>query len=1334
MTSTLSSKTIRTERKAEDYETMSHVEHILRVPDTYIGSAEPVQMDKIIYAEGKIVRKQILFCEGIERLFIEILSNAVDNIINSRFMEKSIYKKKLYGKDIPPPIKISITPTTVTILNGGEPIPIVPHTASCDGGDKLVLIPDVIFGQLLSSSNYNTNIARVSAGRNGYGGKLVNIYSKEFNVRIGDPIRGVEYSGQWRNNMSEGPNSTTTPKYVFDKKKQEWKIESGVKKYDGESYVMISYDIDFSRFKPLIEYFDDIIGVFFRIAMDYSFTAKIPIEINGIVYDFRNPRDFASFYFPHPSSDVVCAKDECAKDEEEEDDIKEEEEEIQQRKMVLWYGWNTDEQTAQAEKIKGKDGISNAIITGRLPFFPAVELIVIDTPDCPNVIGFVNGIIVPYGVHINEAITKTVAAMIAASPISATTAKAGVTTVNAADVKNHISIIVNCNVIDPKFTSQTKQVLASPCPKMQIKPDIFKQAMASSNDDIRWEVARRIAEAVELKMRRAVAKTDGKKSKRVMNISGASDANYAGTGQSARCTLWLTEGDSAAAYTAKRIAMLEGRKDFHGIYGLRGKFINVTAASISLLCKNKEYAEFKTMMGLAESLDYTHTECFKTLRYGKICIATDADDDGASIRALLINCIAAKWRSLIRLGCIAYLATPAIRVTNPKTGEIVERFYSDTAFYEWAKDNEAKLKGMRVRHIKGLASSGDKDIKDDLDTAPTIHIVFDDHAKENLDLAFSSKRADDRKRWIENWRQNGHVAQNEDIILEPLSRAAVAARKPTTKGGKQQQAQISCPPPSIERSVSNIINKDLAEYSFASLFRAIASSSDGLKRSQRQALWHCLNYWNFGHTQKDSLKVSRLAAAVAEATSYAHGEASMQGTLVTMAQDFTGSNNLPVLFPDGQFGTREGGPTSNGAPRYIYTKTNWMVPYLFDKEAMNLVARRSVEGELAETEWIPCDICLVACNGARGIATGWSSFIPCHNPSDIVNWTINRIKFSPEKLKSALPPIVPWYKDFAGTMELSKRGGEADDSSSSDDDSELSASGADDKSVTTTATKRKTGGLRDGNFVISCGKCSVLREPTRQEPTYDVEITELPIGGLWIGGYVKFLESLIQAGRLSGFKDLSTTERPHFILTKLSTVPIPKQKKKKQTNAGKKSSSIEKKMAQEENNSLSFPPPPLTPQFLKLIKSQSLNNMVLIDDDGVPTRYSTIEDVLEVHFKKMEAHYVKIKQARIKWLENELKELNDRHGLLSAIVSGKLVVFKRKEADILADIKTMKLSEKMYEVLKMRDATAEKIKEIEDKIASTEITLKETRAKPSSKIWLDRLMEFRNVLQKISSK
>ena len=108
--------------------------------------------------------------------------------------------------------------------------------------------------------------------------------------------------------------------------------------------------------------------------------------------------------------------------------------------------------------------------------------------------------------------------------------------------------------------------------------------------------------------------------------------------------------------------------------------------------------------------------------------------------------------------------------------------------------------------------------------------------------------------------------------------------------------------------------------------RSIPSLVDGMKPGQRKILFAC-----FKRKLKAEIKVAQLAGYVAEHSAYHHGEQSLAMTIVNMAQDFVGSNNINVLMPSGQFGTRLQGGADAASPRYIFTYLSPLTRTLFDE-------------------------------------------------------------------------------------------------------------------------------------------------------------------------------------------------------------------------------------------------------------------------------------------------------------------------------------------------------------------------------------------------------------------
>ncbi|KAG1667003.1 hypothetical protein FOA52_014315 [Chlamydomonas sp. UWO 241] len=167
----------------EIYQKKSQLEHILLRPDTYIGSTEKQTQPMWVHDGNKMVLSNISYAPGLYKIFDEILVNAADNKVRDASMDTI-------------KIDIDVAANSISVWNNGFGIPVDMHK------EEGVYIPELIFGHLLTSSNYNDDEKKVTGGRNGYGAKLANIFSTEFTVETCDGTRCKRYKQIFRNNMS----------------------------------------------------------------------------------------------------------------------------------------------------------------------------------------------------------------------------------------------------------------------------------------------------------------------------------------------------------------------------------------------------------------------------------------------------------------------------------------------------------------------------------------------------------------------------------------------------------------------------------------------------------------------------------------------------------------------------------------------------------------------------------------------------------------------------------------------------------------------------------------------------------------------------------------------------------------------------------------------------------------------------------------------------------------------------------------------------------------------------------------------------------------------------
>merc|ERR1719327_1255280 len=447
-------------------------------------------------------------------------------------------------------------------------------------------------------------------------------------------------------------------------------------------------------------------------------------------------------------------------------------------------------------------------------------------------------------------------------------------------VKQHLSIFVNCQIENPAFSSQTKEVLTTKVAKFGSKCEISDNFISKM---LKIGVVEAVLSFAKLKeqmdLQKNLSGAKAAKSQRV-NIPKLEDANFAGTKRSEEATLILTEGDSAKALAVAGLSVI-GRDKF-GVFPLRGKVLNVRDATFAQMMANNEIQSIMKILGLDLNREYDEER--KGLRYGSIMIMTDQDHDGSHIKGLLINLIHAWWPSLAKLpGFVKEFFTPIVKAT--KKGSCSNKpisFYTLPEYESW-KSETNNGEGYNIKYYKGLGTSTQKEAKEYFSAIEhhTIDFRHDDQEDdEAIDLAFNKKRADNRKEWINGYEEGTFVDH-------------------TAK----------------ELRYKDFVDKELILFSIASVERAIPSMVDGFKTGQRKVMFSC-----FKRKLKNDAKVAQLAGYVAEHAAYHHGEGALNETIVGMAQDFPGSNNVHLLYPSGQFGTRLQGGKDAASTRYIYTR------------------------------------------------------------------------------------------------------------------------------------------------------------------------------------------------------------------------------------------------------------------------------------------------------------------------------------------------------------------------------------------------------------------------------
>ncbi len=617
------------------------------------------------------------------------------------------------------------------------------------------------------------------------------------------------------------------------------------------------------------------------------------------------------------------------------------------------------------------------------------------------------------------------------------TTKKKVNDVKPAMIREKMFLFLRATVINPHFNSQTKEYLTTQVKDFGCKVDVSDKFI-----DKIWKstIIDDIVQLCKAKESLELARsTDGKKKSRII-IPKLEDALWAGTARSDLCTLILTEGDSAKTFAMWGRSIVGAEK--FAVFPLKGKVLNVRDATVQQLINNEEINNLKQIIGLKQGKDYQNTS---DLRYGKVMLLTDADVDGSHIKALLVNFFHAQWPSLLKLNFLQTLRTPIIKAIK---GNKVIEFFTEQDYNKW-KDS-VNVSGYRIRYFKGLGTSQKQDAQETFKKIDNLKIDYfykDKKCDESILLAFEKEKNVSKKAKVAKDTATNSDGQTTMIDTVETKKSCTDKRK-TWLSSYDKNIYIGA----NEKKVSyhDLIHKELIHFSIYDNTRSIPNLCDGLKPSQRKILYYMLN-----KNITKSIKVAQLSGYVSAETGYHHGEASLQQAIIGMGQNFIGSNNINLLYPDGNFGSRLLGGKDAASPRYIYTHLCQLTPHIFNTNDTPLLNVQHDDGDVVEPEWYIPVLPMVLVNGCDGIGTGYSTHIPPHNPKDIIA-NILRVMDDSQPL-----PMEPFFKGFKGDVIS----------------------------------------LGEGSYVTK-GKWEKMSEGI-------LRVTELPIG-MWVTQYKEFLETLIE--------------------------------------------------------------------------------------------------------------------------------------------------------------------------------------------------------------------------------
>jgi DNA topoisomerase-2 len=1349
---------------ASKYKKLKNHEAILNAPEMYIGSVrrEPRKEWHCIEIGGEIcfVLLKTDIPIGLIHIFKEMTSNVADNCTKSRDA----------GVD-PGKCEITVKKGMARIKSYGLPIPI---KINKEYGE---MVPKYIFSDLHSGSSFTSK--RTGGGRHGLGGKAANIMSKEYNILCKNSGMGRSYSMTWYDNL------TREGEEILDKKYDDY-----------EDSVQITYHLDMERFgyEAGSHYTEEMIQILKWVSACLSFTAKIPVVFNGETMNFADIKKFGLLYVRgtyfkgntlqvteadsedeqtsskkkitkkgkqnNDESDnrqntpkkrgrpkKIVKKDDDKQDSNENDnihDIFDKNDNKEDNKEDNKGGDKDDDKGIELSK-ETKITLGKYIIHKE----QGLELIAIDAPNKGIQIGFTNSIINSSGgTHVNgslHALTGNILGDKKSSTKESLTIR---------DIKNHIILIVNLMELEnPEWgNGQTKTKLTGP----QIKPQIDDAVVDKLK---KWSLAKMLEASIQAKKVEKMLKGTEGKVRRIREIKGE-DANWAGHPKKwINTILRFVEGDSASQYESEALNHLYGGRNLNGVLELRGKVKNVMKSSEIRSLKNKEIFEIIKRLNAKPRTDYTIDKNFNTLRYGRAEFMTDPDLDGSHIGGLLLALFYEFFPTLLQRNDYIYVwFIPIIHVSKGEPGRKgykLLRFYTRKEYNEWAKKTP-DYEEWKHRYFKGLGSCTPEDIKMDCEEPKEVLLEYKPSDAAKIKLAFGKLEQESkhlRKDWMNDWDPEARDYLGEDAL-----------------------------------GISQFIDWYVREYSNDTLVRNLPDLFAGQTRIQRKITYSMFKEFGRQCQSKKTVKIEpNFAGKTGERTAYHQGN-SIPGSVICMAQNFVGcGNNIALMSGKGSFGSIQKGGKDSAAPRYLEVSCRHITALLFRKEDDKCLTYMKDDGKPIEPAFYLPILPLVAINGARGVAMGWSSEIPSYHPLEVLK-CIEDLLAGKE-----IGELIPWYRDYQGTIVM-----------------------------------------EDG-YMISTGKIVKAQDDK-------CTVVCLPVG-MWNKKYLKFLNNLIDEGHLKSFKSHCTATKTCFELKGINfdlkyekILASETRKRKKDNNHTKQDNDGEKKqndIIQEEQNDIveeenkdtieekkdiieekknntkkpaaaassaganrrgrkgnnvnekekrerkddgEIPAEKIhigsrrkekyTLEDIGLVHRKKMTNMTIINSDGKVITYKNISDLIKAYYEARLPYYQKRKDILLADIQKEIDLLEQRKQFIQAILNGKLKIKpddgeKLSEKEVLKNIAMLKLNPIFYtkpkkekkddgddenndeedkeikvitKIVNIRETNDDRIEELNNKIIKSKEKYAELMKVEIKNMWLSDLADFKKEYIKLYGK
>ncbi len=868
--------------------------------DTYITKKVENEKNKII--KMKITKEEICLAKGLLVIIDEILSNATDRQQHD-LRAIRIHFDREYGD--------------ITIKDDGGGMEVSKYQDT----DKW--IPTIAFTEEKSGTNFDDSEKRHGVGRNGYGAKATNVFSKKISLETLDVSNHLLFKQNWVDNLSSG----TIPKITKCAKKK--------------GYTEVRFLPDYERFGMSAGNPDDmkvIESMLYSRAWDIVSTtnAKISVYYNDEKLPARNLIDYSKMFSSH-------------------------------EEVISWAMDSSS--TAESSEVLPSWGMKIAVslaTKGNLDS-SGVEA---------GVHALVNSLRCPRGTHI-EWMYRTLKNAINSRLLTQQMEKAGAA-LTIGDLKSMFFIIFILDIPNPSYTSATKE-------ELRLNSKEFLVEWKPTNSFVKQLEKMGVKSFMEEKVKRkdigALKSLASQKSSSKSRRRGTLWEKYdpaTGKGKSPKILI-LTEGDSAKTLAVAGISVV-GRENY-GIFPLRGKLLNPNGKTSKQIADNVEIKTIIQILGLNPG---NTNQTTKDLNYQKVLLFSDADVDGAHICALVVNMIHFLFPHILQKNptFLQRFASPIIKLWDNQG--IEKYFFSMAEKNAWLAEQVPSRKIWKERYYKGLGTSTNREAK----------MYFSRLKDHVIDLEYTGQESDEILKIMFDKNQSD---ARKSILLNEYD-----------PGSSVDYSQSSI-------SFKKYVLQELLHFSWEDNLRSIPHVVDGMKPSERKILYTCLM-----KNMTTDVKVSELSGIVSAFSKYHHGEQSLQSTIINMAQNHVGSNNINLIVPQGQHGSRLNKSSEHASPRYLFTRMSSITKKIFHEDDMPLYKYIEEEGKKIEPTFFVPVIPMLLVNGANGIGTGWSTSIPSYNPFDIIK--ILKEYISSFSASVAAPDLgedslIPWVEGFKGRIE-----------------------------------------------------------------------------------------------------------------------------------------------------------------------------------------------------------------------------------------------------------------------------------------------------------------------------